>query len=746
MSKINPASLQELVDLINQNGATNDDIARIMSAYQFAREAHAEQKRLKNESFLEHDLAVARDIALLGMDIDTIVAGLLHDVTLTHTKFELADVKNSFGTEIASMIQGFNSLNQYESGLNNSAKEILLPQEEHLEKIRRAILSIIEGEIRILLIRLADCLEDLRWAPELAPIEQIEVAKEAMDIYAPLANRLGVWQLKWEIEDLAFRYLEPEQYQFIAKQLDQKRDERKKNIDQAVTRLRQALKEADIQALVYGRPKHIYSIHRKMEKKRLEFKHIYDVQALRVIIEQDSIDVQNKRGKSVEGVERTLCYQILGIVHSIWQPVPREFDDYIAAPKANGYQSLHTAVIDPTTGQSLEIQIRTQRMHEEAERGIAAHWSYKETGNKVSSNVQRKIQNLRDLLSTLRENEHDSSHEEILENEILAERVYVFTPKGDVVELTKGATPIDFAYQIHTDIGHRCRGARINGKMVSLDYQLQSGDRIEIITSNQARPSRDWMNKSLGYTGSSRTRSKIRHWFRNQEREQNIIQGREVVERELKSLGLLDTTTVTDIASALDFDNENQFLSQVGFGDISSSQISGAIFRLQEKLKPDDELLPLLEAPKPKTKGLTVRGMSGLHTKMAKCCTPIPPEPIIGYITRGQGITVHRQDCKQIEAITEKERLIEVDWGGETNTYPIPIILEAIRRPKLVDDILNVLRGQKINVPSTKTVSNGNAVFVYMIAEVDSIEQLNWLLKKLENLPYVLEAKRKRWS
>ena len=448
-----------------------------------------------------------------------------------------------------------------------------------------------------------------------------------------------------------------------------------------------------------------------------------------------------------KGIERALCYQILGIVHTLWQPVPREFDDYIAAPKPNGYQSLHTAVVDPESGQSLEIQIRTQRMHEEAERGIAAHWTYKEQGgSKVSSNVQRKIQNLRDLLASLRETDHETSNEEILETELLAERIYVFTPNGDVIELSKGTTPIDFAYQIHTDIGHRCRGARINGKMVSLDYQLQSGDRVEIVTTNQPRPSRDWMSKSLGYTGSSRTRSKIRQWFRTQEKEQNILQGREVVERELKNLGLTDTTTVEDIAKALDFEAEDTFLSKVGFGDISSTQISGAIFRLQEKLKPDDELRPLLEAPKPKTKGLTVRGMSGLLTKMAKCCTPIPPEKIVGYITRGQGITIHRWDCRQLKAIKEHERLIEVDWGGEAKTYPIPIILESIRRPKLVDDILNVLRGQKINVPSTKTISQGNTVFVYMLAEVDSMEQLNWLLKKLENLPYVLEAKRQRWS
>lgn len=745
MPKINTISISELIGLFakNKNG---EDAALVKSAYEFAQQAHNGRFRSSSERYIDHDLAVARDIIQLGADTDSIVAGLLHDVVLPHTTVGINDIAQKFGKIIANMVSGLTSLNQYALSIEHTSTNPDIDKEIHLEKIRQAILTIIEGDIRIILIRLADCLEDLRWANELPPHEQIHIAREAMDIYAPLANRLGVWQLKWELEDLAFRFIEPETYKKIAKNLAEKRDERKKKIDNAVARLRHEIRKANINASVYGRPKHIYSIHRKMQKKRLEFEHIYDVQALRVILEPDTSQLEDKRGKGIEGVEHSLCYQVLGIVHGLWQPVPREFDDYIAAPKANGYQSLHTAVIDPESGQSLEIQIRTQRMHDEAERGIAAHWSYKEQGSRVSNNVQRKIQNLRDLLSSLRENEHETSNKEILETEILAERIYVFTPNGDVIELSKGSTPIDFAYQIHTDIGHRCRGARINGKMVSLDYQLKSGDRVEIITTNQPRPSRDWMSKTLGYTGSSRTRSKIRQWFRTQEKEPNILQGREVVERELKNLGLFDTTTVGDIAKALDYDDVDHFLSMVGFGDITSSQISGAIFRLQEKLKPDDELRPLLEAPKPKTKGLTVRGMSGLHTKMAKCCTPIPPESIVGYITRGQGITVHRWDCKQLEAITERERLIEVSWGEEAETYPIPIVLESIRRPKLVDDILNVLRGQSINAPTTKMISKGNTVLVYMIAEVSTMDQLNWLLKKLENLPYVLEAKRQRWS
>lgn len=752
MPKVNAISLSELIDSLPED-RRDKEAEQIQAAYSYADEAHNGRRRLSGELYIEHDLAVAREMVRLGADLETIIGGLLHDVTLSHTAVGQDNIKSTFGDVTANMVAGLETLNQYASKIesqNGAVLGNLLPtdddDEDRLEKIRRAILSIIEGDIRIILIRLADCVADLRWATNLPEKERNRVAQEALNIYAPLANRLGVWQFKWEIEDLAFRFIKPKKYKQIAQQLDEKRDERKKKIDHAVMRLRYALKQAGIRASVYGRPKHIYSIYRKMEKKKLDFEFIYDVQALRVILELNPDELTDKRTKEVEHIERSLCYQVLGIVHSIWQPVPREFDDYIAAPKANGYQSLHTAVVDPDTGQSLEIQIRTQRMHNEAEMGIAAHWTYKEQGQKVSTTLQRKIQGLRELLASLREADHDTSHQELLETEVLAERIYAFTPNGDVIELSKGSTPIDFAYQIHTDIGHRCRGARINGKMVSLDYQLQSGDRVEIITTNQPGPSRDWMNKKLGYTGSSRTRSKIRQWFRMQDKEPNIAQGREVVERQLKNLGLHDTTTVADIAEALEFEDVDSFLSKVGFGDISSSQISGAIFRLQEKLKPDDELLPLLEAPKPKTAGITVRGMSGLHTKMAKCCAPVPPEKITGYITRGQGITIHRWDCKQLEAISDRDRLIEVDWGTESATYPIPIVLESFRRPKLVDDILNVLRGQKINVPTTKTISRGNTVFIYMVAEVTSIEQLNWLLKKLDNLPYVLEAKRQRWS
>jgi GTP pyrophosphokinase len=568
-----------------------------------------------------------------------------------------------------------------------------------------------------------------------------------MNIYAPLANRLGVWQLKWQLEDLAFRYLEPQRYKEIASKLAERRPERAQKIEAAATKLTAKIREMGLNASVTGRPKHIYSIYRKMKRKDVDFDRIYDVQALRVILEPTNPEAYEKKStKEKDEVDRSLCYQVLGAVHSLWQPIPREFDDYVAAPKPNGYKSLHTAVIDKTTGQTLEVQIRTVRMHEEAEKGIAAHWAYKEGEVRVSASVQKRIHSLRELLRALHDSDEGSTGNDILETEVLAERIYVFTPRGDVIDLPTGATPIDFAYQIHTEVGHRCRGARVNGKMVSLDYKLKSGEKVEILTANRGGPSRDWMNPSLGYTGSARTRSKIRRWFRAQEREKNIQQGQEVVERELKRLGLSETHTVADIAEALKFDEVSEFLAKVGFGDIQSKQIGGAIAAMEQDLKPDDELRPLLqEQPKP-TKGLTVRGLSGLHTRMGGCCNPIPPEPIIGYVTRGHGVTVHRQSCKQLQAITERERLIEVSWGSEAETYPIPIVIKAYRRPGLIDDMVAILRGQQINVPKTKTTTANSIVTVYLEAEVTSLDQLNWLLKKFENLPNVIEAHRQRWS
>ncbi|MBP6472881.1 MAG: bifunctional (p)ppGpp synthetase/guanosine-3',5'-bis(diphosphate) 3'-pyrophosphohydrolase [Chloroflexi bacterium] len=746
MTQLAITTLTELLDSLPE-GMQKKAADPITRAYNFAQEAHSGERRQSGELYVDHDLFVAQVLIKLGVDTPTIVAGLLHDSLYAHTSKKEEDLRRAFGDETTGLVLGLNKLYAYAEQQNYKKYQSEDSNSAKLEAIRRAILTIIEGDIRVILIRMVDCLEDLRKASELDRVQQLAIATEAMNIYAPLANRLGVWQLKWELEDLAFRFLEPEKYREIAGMLAERRVGRAERIEQARERLEVKLAEMGLKAMVTGRPKHIYSIARKMDRKQVDFEQIFDVHALRVILEpSDKAAYALKSGKEKDEEDRILCYQVLGAVHSLWQPIPREFDDYIASPKANGYKSLHTAVIDNRSGQTLEVQIRTTRMHEEAEKGIAAHWAYKEDGARVTASVQKRIQNLRELLVTLREVGDSASDSEIFETEFLAERIYAFTPRGDVVDLPIGSTPIDFAYQIHTEVGHRCRGARVDGKMVSLDYKLKSGQRVEILTSKRGGPSRDWMNASLGYTGSARTRSKVRQWFRAQEREQNIEQGREVVERELKRLGLSDVYSVPDIAEALKYDDVDSFLARVGFGDIQSTQISGAIAILKQQLQPDDELRPLLQDPRSKPKGLTVRGLSGLYTKMAGCCNPIPPEKIVGYITRGQGVTIHRLDCKQVEAITEKERLIEVDWGGEEERFPIPIVVKAYRRPGLVDEMSSILRGQQITAPKTKTITNGSILTVNLVAEVTSLEQLNWLLQKFENLPNVIEAHRQRWT
>lgn len=743
MTQISLISIAELL-----NNLPNRQVARkVRQAYEFANEIHNGRQRQSGELYVEHDLGVTQIMNSLGVDAATLVASMLHDSLLPHTAQTIETLQEKFGEEPAALIKGLETLNSYANEAQYQKHRDPTADRKTLEGVRRAILAIVEGDIRVMLIRMADCLQDLRKASNLEPQQRRNIANEAMHIYAPLANRLGIWQLKWELEDLAFRYLEPEKYKEIASQLAARRAKRTEYIENAIQKLTRSMKDEGLKGSVTGRSKHIYSIYRKMKRKQLDFDHIYDVQALRVILEPTNKKKYKRKSlKEKQKEDRHLCYQALGLVHNLWKPVPQELDDYIAAPKPNGYQSLHTAVIDTETGEHIEVQIRTRRMHEEAEKGVAAHWAYKEEGTQVATSVKRRIDSLRELLTSLQEGEREEEDHTVLENEILAERIYAFTPKGDVIDLPAGSTPIDFAYAIHTEVGHRCRGARVNGKMVSLDYVLKSGERVDILTTSRGGPSRDWMNASLGYTGSARTRSKIRHWFRNQEREQNIVQGREVVERELRRLGLAESYSVADIALALKYNDEAQFLAKVGFGDIQSKQISGAISKLESNLHPDDELRPLLlQTPPQETKGLTVKGVSGLHTRMAGCCQPIPPEPIIGFITRGQGVTIHRADCKEVQVISEPERLIDVEWGGDAAVYPIPVVVKAYHRPNIIEEIVAILRGQKINVPKTKTTSIGNVMTISLIVEVKTLEQLNWLLQKLEAIPNVLEAHRQKW-
>jgi GTP pyrophosphokinase len=722
MTKIAPVTLPQLIESL-PNGSSESEAELLTRAYNYTSEAHGDAQRETRESYVDHDLSVAFIVSQLGLDIQTTAAALLHDIMLPHTSKSESDIVKDFGPEITSLVTALDRLTPY------TETHDLTRNEKTLEAIRRAILTIIEGDTRVLLIHLADRLQVLRKAGELSPEKRRQLALEARDIHAPLANRLGIWQIKWEIEDLTFRYLEPQQFRQIASLIAERRAERSERIEAAAEILSEKIREANIEVIVVGRPKHIYSIYSKMRDKGINFDQIYDVRALRVIIED---------------VQPNICYQVLGIVHNLWKPIPNEFDDYIARSKPNGYQSLHTAVIDEN-GQTLEVQIRTRAMHEEAERGIAAHWAYKE-GGRPSQTINQHVNWLRQIIDGLTDSDGSAGDPDIFGSELLGERIYVFTPQGDVIDLPAGATPIDFAYAIHTEVGHRCRGARINGKMVRLDYALQSGERVEIITANKGGPSRDWMNESLGYTGSARSRSKIRNWFRKQEREENISSGRDIVNRELKRLGVAEVYSLQEISDALKYDELDQFLAKVGFGDIQSTQIGGAIASLQQKLQPDDDLRQLIVRQKPQSTKLTVRGIAGLHTVMAGCCSPIPPEPIMGYITRGRGVTIHTMDCKQLLATGEPERWIEVEWGLDEDTYPIPIVVKAYRRPGLMDEIANILNGARVNLSKTKTVTADSITSIYMVAEVASLEQLNWMLGKFERLNNVIEARRQIWA
>jgi RelA/SpoT family (p)ppGpp synthetase len=718
-----PIALKQLLESL-PDGPSGNGASQVIEAYEFAEEAHAGRRREFGELYIEHDLAVASIICDLGMDQASITACVLHDSLYPHTGKDEAMISEQFGPEVSSLVAGLERLKPYMD------KHELDRDDRTLEAIRRAILTVIDGDPRIIVIQLADRLQDLRKAGELPVEKQQRIAREARDIHVPLANRLGIWQFKWELEDLSFRYLEPEQYKRIARMISSARARRKTHIESAVKTLSERLSQTNVKAEVTGRPKHVYAIYRKMQEKSLSFEQMYDITALRVIVEED---------------DPNYCYFVLGTVHNLWTPLPNEFDDYIARAKSNGYQSLHTAVVDDR-GRTLEVQIRTRAMHEEAEKGIAAHWAYKENASRYTGTLHDHLNWLRQALIEGPQSTEigHSGESEVVKTELLSERVYAFTPRGDVIDLPEGATPIDFAYAIHTEVGHRCRGARINGKMVSLDYQLRSGDQVEIITSNKGGPSRDWMNESLGYTVSARTRSKVRGWFRQQEREQNIEQGRAVVNRELKRLGVADVFKIQDLALALGIDNTDQFLAKVGFGDIQSSQIAGAIAKTRQKLRPDDELRVLLEGERPKRAELTVRGISGLPTKLARCCNPIPPEPIVGYTTRGRGITIHHRDCKQLFATKEPERWIDVEWGDE-DAFPIPIIVKAYRRPGLMEDISNVLRGQHVNLSKTKTTTANSITTIYLVADVANLEQLNWILGRLGGLKNIIEVRRQRW-
>jgi len=540
-----------------------------------------------------------------------------------------------------------------------------------------------------------------------------------------LANRLGIWQIKWELEDLALRHLEPGIYKEIATLIDERRPDRERYITKVVSQVREELKKAGISAEVTGRPKHIYSIYRKMKRKGVDFDQIYDVRGVRVTVETTRD-----------------CYAELGVIHSLWRPVPGEFDDYVATPKDNMYRSLHTAVVGPE-GKPLEVQIRTYEMHYTAELGIAAHWRYKE-GHRQDLVFDNKIAWLRQLMEWRQEVTDAHEFIDSLKTDVFQDRVYTFTPKGDIMDLPAGSTPIDFAYHIHTEVGNRCRGAKVNGRLVALDYQLRSGDQVEILTAKRGGPSRDWLNPHLGYVKTSRARSKIRQWFKRQNREENIIQGRETLERELKRLGL-DETPYDQITKKFNYDKVDDLMAAIGAGDINAHQIAG---RALELAKPEEEFLeiPSVRAmPAAAATGIRVSGVGDLLTHLARCCNPLPGDDIVGYITRGRGVTIHRRDCPNVLRSNDQERLIEVDWGRELmETHPVNVRVQAYDRQGLLRDIAGIVADEAINLSAANiaTRKKDNIATMMVTLEIADIDQLSRVLARIERLPNVVEARR----
>jgi len=701
---------------------SQSDIDLIRRAYDLAAVAHADQERASGEPYIVHSLAVAQRLAELHLDPATIAAGLLHDV-VEDTIVTIEDLRQDFGQEVAKLVDGVTKLEQIDQLSQMSHRTL---EYEEAESLRKMFLAMVD-DVRVVLIKLADRLHNMHTLAALPPSRRKKFAHETLDIFAPLANRLGIWQIKWELEDRVLRHLEPVTYQEIARLVAERRADREKHVAEIVDILQKTLKREGIQAEVTGRPKHIYSIYKKMERKGVDFDQIYDVRGVRIIVGE----VQD-------------CYATLGIVHSLWSPIPGEFDDFIATPKDNMYQSLHTGVVAPG-GKPLEVQIRTHEMHRTAELGIAAHWRYKEQQAKRDVAFENKIAWLRSLMDWRQEVADAGEFVDSVKSDIFQDRVYVFSPKGEVFDLPAGSTPIDFAYLVHTEIGHRCRGGKVNGRLVPLNYPLQSGDQVEILTTKRGGPSRDWLNPVLNYTKTARARQKIRQWFRRQNRTENIARGREQLEKELKRLGVNHDQSYESIAKLFRFDKLDDFLTAIGCGDINAQQIATKVLQAQREEHEEELKLPEVAPPPLPTPGIMVRGVGNLLTRLARCCNPLPGDDIIGYVTRGRGVTIHRKDCLNILRREDTERFIEVDWGeGIQQTYPVVIRVIAYDREGLLRDIAGVVADEKINMSAANvaTRKKENMATITATIEITDIAQLSRVLAKIDQLPNVLEAKR----
>jgi GTP pyrophosphokinase len=707
-------------------GRPEADIEYIRRACLFAANAHTGQLRVSGEPYFHHFLAAAATLAELRLDRETIAAAILHDV-VEDTPVKLEEIEQEFGRRVATLVDGVTKMDVIQTFHGQTERS----SREHAqaESLRKMLLAMAE-DVGVVLIKLADRLHNMRTLGSLPVEKQQRIARETMDIFAPLANRLGIWQIKWELEDLSFRYLEPEAYRRIAGMLAERRSDREQYIERFVQKLSDELKQAGIDAEISGRPKHIYGIWRKMQRKGKDFQQIFDVRAVRVQV------------ASIRD-----CYAALGIVHTLFAHIPGEFDDYIATPKENNYRSIHTAVIGPE-GKTVEVQIRTHDMHQQSELGVAAHWRYKE-GAKQDAGFDRKINWLRQLLEWKDEVAEASDFVDQFKSEVFSERVYVFTPKGNIVDLPQGATPLDFAYDIHTEVGHRCRGAKVNGRIVPLTYALKTGEQVEVLTVKEGGPSRDWVSPHLGYLHTSKARSRVQQWFKQQNYDNSVAAGRAGLEREFHRLGFTDINH-DKLSQRFGFSKVDDFLAAIGRGEVKSGQIMAAA---QEMVEPKAKAAPaLIQARGPSQagtpSGVTIQGVGNLLTRMGRCCNPLPGDEIVGFITRGQGITIHRRDCPNALRHHDEndERMIEVSWGAQSNkTYPVDVEIMAYERSGLLRDITGLLANEKINVIAVNTLSDSqqHTARMTLTLEIPDMDTLSRVLAQIDQLPNVTEVRRR---
>ncbi|RHM56422.1 bifunctional (p)ppGpp synthetase/guanosine-3',5'-bis(diphosphate) 3'-pyrophosphohydrolase [Mitsuokella sp. AF33-22] len=725
-----PVTIDTIIDNVRAySPKANLDLIR--RAYEIAQKAHQGQTRVSGEAYIIHPLHVAEILTELHLDDVTISAALLHDV-VEDTTYTLDQMKELFGEEVAMLIDGVTKLGR----LQYKSKE-----EAQLESYRKMFLAMAK-DIRVIMIKLADRLHNMRTLKYMREDKQKRIARETIEIYAPLANRLGISSIKWELEDLCLRYLEPEIYYDLVENVKQKRKERQSFIETSIRQIQEKLEEAHIKADISGRAKHFYSIYKKMKRDNKDLSEIYDLSAVRVLVD------------SVKD-----CYGVLGVIHAMWKPIPGRFKDYIAMPKSNGYQSLHTTVM--TRGYPLEIQIRTFAMHQVSEYGVAAHWKYKEAGKgaKATGAVDQKMSWLRQMVSLQQELSDPKEYFEALKVDIFSDEVFVFTPKGDVVDLPKGSIPIDFAYRIHTEVGHHCVGAKVNGKLVPLEYKLKNGDIVSVITNKANNgPSRDWLN----IVASSETRSKIRSWFKKEKREENIERGFELIKEEAKHLGyapkqLLKEGRLQQVADKLNIQSEDDLLAALGFGGLTVRSVMTKLIELYKKdLKeatpPDvSKMLSELKTPQHNGKrsrsshGVLVEGESGLLVRLARCCNPIPGDQIVGFITRGRGVSVHRADCPNVLRDNDLSRLIEVSWDiGLDKDYTVEIEIVCNDKSGALAELLAVPSEMKLNIRSVNANPNRNnkTSTVVMGIDVKSASQVAQIMTKMRRLKNVYSVTR----